>query len=216
VVDGVTNEADHGILATRRPADDTEAVLLNRPTAFLGAVPVIGLAFLLDAPAQRWAARVQTHVADMFVGLLNPIGSGVTLLVLCMTLAILCRARGHGRACAAGWWSALAFVVAGLAEYALKYLVGRPRPAVGVAFEFDSFPSGHATSVFAVAAVLGAFYPRLRWPLYAVAAAIALGRVYLARHYLSDIVAGALIGLVVASLLLRHRSAISARTAHAA
>ena len=45
-----------------------------------------------------------------------------------------------------------------------------------------------------------------------VAGAIAVGRVYLARHYLSDIVAGALIGLVVASLLLRHRHAIAART----
>lgn len=188
---------------------------MNRPTAFFGAVPVVGLAFLLDAPAQRWAAHVQTQVADILVGVLNPIGSGVTLLVVCMALAILCGARGRGRACAAGWLSALAFVAAGLAEYTLKHVVGRPRPAVGTtlaAVEFDSFPSGHATSVFAVATVLGAFYPRLRWPLYAVAGAIALGRVYLSRHYLSDIVAGALIGLVVASLLLRHPRAIAART----
>jgi undecaprenyl-diphosphatase len=191
---------------------------VNRPTAFLGAVPLVALAFLLDAPAQRWAAHVQTHVADILVGVLNPVGSGVTLLIVSMTLAILCGARGHGRACAAGWLSVLAFMAAGLAEYALKHVVGRPRPAVGTtlaAVEFDSFPSGHATSVFAVAAVLGAFYPRLRWPLYAVAGAIALGRVYLSRHYLSDIVAGALIGLLVASLLLRHPRAIAARAVRA-
>jgi membrane-associated phospholipid phosphatase len=193
-------------------------VLANRPTAFLGAVPLVGLAFLLDAPAQRWAAQAQTDVADILVGVLNPIGSGVTLLIVSMTLAIACGARGHGRACAAGWLSVLAFTLAGLAEYALKHVVGRPRPGAGhtlAAIELDSFPSGHATSVFAVAAVLGTFYPRLRWPLYVVAGATALGRVYLSRHYLSDIVAGALIGLLVASLLLRHPRAIAARAVRA-
>lgn len=104
-------------------------------------------------------------------------------------------------------------MAAGLVEYTLKYLVGRPRPAAAgpfVAPELDSFRSGHATSVFAVATVLGSFYPRLRWPLYVLAAAIALGRVYLARHYLSDILAGALVGLLIASLVLHHRNSATA------
>jgi undecaprenyl-diphosphatase len=191
----------------------------NRSAAFFGAVPVLALAFVLDAPAQRWAGQLHNAAGDFLVGLLNPIGSGITLLVVCAMLALLCRACGHARACAAGWVSALAFTAAGLTEYALKHAVGRPRPVVGATLgvlEFDSFPSGHATSVFAVAAVLGAFYPRLRWPLFGVAAAVALGRVYLARHYFSDIVAGAVIGLVVASLLLRHPKAIAARAVHPA
>ena len=186
---------------------------LIRPPTVFGAAPLVGLAFLLDASVQRWAAQVQNTIADTVVGVLNPIGSGVTLLIVCIGLAILCRTLGCERACAAAWLSALAFVVAGITEYALKRLVGRPRPTAGVTpavLELDSFPSGHATSVFAVATVLAGFYPRLRWPLYMLAAAIAIGRVYLARHYLSDIVAGALIGLVVASLLLHHRHAISA------
>jgi membrane-associated phospholipid phosphatase len=54
----------------------------------------------------------------------------------------------------------------GLVEYVLlKDLVRRQRPAAGEVLlgpELDSFPSGHATSVFAAATALGAFYPRVR------------------------------------------------------
>jgi undecaprenyl-diphosphatase len=100
-------------------------------------------------------------------------------------------------------------MAAGAVEYTLKYVVGRPRPAAAetsLSLELDSFPSGHATSVFAVATALASSYPALRWPLYGLAAAIALGRVYLARHYLSDVIAGAFIGFAIASLLVRHRA----------
>ena len=103
----------------------------------------------------------------------------------------------------------------GHAEFAVKHLVGRPRPSaralsaplLGPSFvpDVDSFPSGHATSVFAVATVFAAYYPRLRWPLYGLAAAVALGRVYLERHYVSDILAGATIGTIVATYFLTHR-----------
>jgi undecaprenyl-diphosphatase len=111
---------------------------------------------------------------------------------------------------------ALAFTVAGLIEFTIKHLVGRPRPDTATVLatlgshvmENDSFPSGHATSVFAVATVFAAFYPRFRWPLYALAAAVAVGRVYLERHYVSDILAGAVIGMAIASILLRHRQAV--------
>ena len=60
----------------------------------------------------------------------------------------------------------------------------------------------------AVATIFAAYYPRLRLVLYALAAAISLGRVYLERHYVSDIVAGAAVGVVVAVLLYRHRQAL--------
>jgi undecaprenyl-diphosphatase len=117
--------------------------------------------------------------------------------------------------------AALAFMSAGLVEFTLKVLVGRPRPDMGLAAAgimgpswapgIDSFPSGHATSVFAVATVFAAYYPRLRWPLYSLAAAIAIGRVYLERHYLSDIVAGAALGIAFAVYLYRNRQRLRRR-----
>lgn len=61
-----------------------------------------------------------------------------------------------------------------------------------------SFPSGHTITAFAVAVSLAAFYPDLGIGLLFCAASIALSRILLGMHFLSDVVAGALIGSGVA------------------
>ncbi|MGZ4269820.1 MAG: phosphatase PAP2 family protein [Solirubrobacteraceae bacterium] len=60
-----------------------------------------------------------------------------------------------------------------------------------------SFPSAHASSSFAAARAYSGLLPAR--PLYAVAAAMALSRVYLGVHYPSDIAAGALLGTLTGS-----------------
>jgi len=64
-----------------------------------------------------------------------------------------------------------------------------------------SFPSGHATVSFACAAVLALAVPRLRVPLYALAALIAFSRVYVGVHYPFDVLGGALLGVGIAIAL---------------
>lgn len=63
--------------------------------------------------------------------------------------------------------------------------------------ESASFPSGHATTAFAAAALVGAFHPRFRIPLYGVATLVALSRVYLGVHFWLDVVAGSALGIVI-------------------
>ena len=57
-----------------------------------------------------------------------------------------------------------------------------------------SFPSGHTITAFAIAIALGAFYPMLRVELLFCAASIAASRILLGMHFLSDVIAGGLLG----------------------
>lgn len=191
--------------------------------AAFGVVVLVAVtAVLFDSPVTSLTPQWKCSLIDNLVAVLNPIGSGLTLLIFCVLLGATCRALPLSPLGTASWLGALAFTCAGLVEFAVKHIVSRPRPATAlqsltvlgpsVVPEIDSFPSGHATSVFAVATVFGAFYPRLRWPLYAVAAAVAVGRVYLDRHYLSDILAGAAIGIAIALSLLHYHQTLWSRT----
>ena len=88
----------------------------------------------------------------------------------------------------------------------LKKATGRRRPS---AFEPHfwatllppdqfSFPSGHTITGFAVALSLIEFYPGLAAGLLFCALSIALSRILLGMHFLSDVVAGAAIGAALA------------------
>jgi membrane-associated phospholipid phosphatase len=179
---------------------------------------VVLAALVVDPRLHAWAPHWKNPVVDAVVGLINPIGAGVTLLIACVVLAVMGRGLDYARLHDTAWLAALTFSCAGITELAIKHLVSRPRPDAGLASlavlgpgytsDVDSFPSGHATSVFAVATIFASAYPRVTVPAYALAAAVALGRVYLERHYLSDIAAGAMIGVVVAVRLLRYRHAL--------
>ena len=106
----------------------------------------------------------------------------------------------------------LAIAVPGLVVTIVKRIVGRARPLVAGddvflykfflwRVEYASFPSGHATTAFAVAVAFGVLWPRLRPLLWTYAIVIALSRVIVTAHHPSDVVAGAIAGAVGALLV---------------
>ena len=90
----------------------------------------------------------------------------------------------------------------------LKFIIGRGRPFVGgkanpfnfVPFQgteaYFSLPSAHAVTAFALAFAVSALWPRLRVVMFIYAALILLTRLLLLAHHPSDVVAGALVGMV--------------------
>jgi undecaprenyl-diphosphatase len=140
------------------------------------------------------------------------------LLVLVAMLAP--RARGHGRAVLVAFETRVAFVFLAvllpvLAGEVIKGIVGRGRPFVGgVANPFNyslfawsetyaSFPSGHAVASAALAFAVSAVWPRARPVMVVYVIAICLSRLVLLAHHPSDVVAGALVG-VVGAMFVRY------------
>jgi len=60
-----------------------------------------------------------------------------------------------------------------------------------------SFPSGHSTTAFAVAVSLGSFYPEISPVLLVLAANVALSRVVVGMHFLSDVLVGSAMGALL-------------------
>ncbi len=105
------------------------------------------------------------------------------------------------------------FVLASLLVRIPKMVLGRARPDSGEdvsPFRFDgpfegtSMPSGHTTAVFAVASVIANQYadrPVVPILSYGIATAAGISRLYDGRHWLSDVVAGAAMGIAVGNMV---------------
>ena len=100
--------------------------------------------------------------------------------------------------------------VAGIVTNLIKILIGRARPNPflhegiygfhpwHLDADLRGFPSGHATTVFALAFALTMIQPRWRYPAFAFAIVIAATRVVINAHFLSDIVGGMVVALLTA------------------
>lgn len=105
----------------------------------------------------------------------------------------------------------VAYISSGLFAQLLKHLFDQPRPnlyfkQLDVSYHViknvtlyasNSFPSGHTTSAFAIATAVALLCKQRSIGLGALllAALVAYSRIYLAQHFLSDVVAGAFIGI---------------------
>jgi undecaprenyl-diphosphatase len=103
----------------------------------------------------------------------------------------------------------------GLFVNVVKHIFGRARPLVGGSLDpylfspfswpaaYAGLPSGHAATVFSVLVAFGTLWPRGRTLLWIYALLIAASRVAVTAHYPSDVLAGALVGVVGALLVRR-------------
>lgn len=118
-------------------------------------------------------------------------------VVMAATILSVWWGRRRREMVAAGAGVALALAVTDV----LKRVIHRPRPVDVVPGLFvahrvwnPSFPSGHATAAFALAALLSIGWPRWRGLWWTLAVGVAGSRIYLGLHYPSDCLAGALVG----------------------
>ncbi len=174
----IENLASSGLSAVKLPLSPA---LLARDEAWSQRLAMWG-----QAGWRRWLAWLLARTGD----------SVAWLLVIAVTWT-----RWRELSVALLWTVALTAVLVYLAKYYFK----RERPSDphrGLGADKFSFPSGHAARVTAVAITLSFLFPLWTVAFLLWGTAVALSRVALARHFFSDIIGGAVVGLVV-SLLLR-------------
>jgi membrane-associated phospholipid phosphatase len=174
----------------------------------------------IDAAAYRAVAHVPVWLNRAFNGFTDFGRSGWTLVPLGVlylaTVALASTQMGRfAYAVLASVTVRLGFLfvaigLPGLVVTVVKRLIGRVRPSdLGpYAYEplswraaYASLPSGHTTTAFATLFAVSTLFPRLRVPLWAFAVLIAISRVVVSSHFVSDTIAGAACGAFGAILV---------------
>jgi undecaprenyl-diphosphatase len=207
----------------RAPARAVTSVTALRRFAgvvILAIVAVAATMMFVDAAAMEWQKRLQPSIVQLFEEITDYGRSGWLLVpIAALMLAISAISSPTlGRISNLVLTSLsvrlgylfLAIALPGLVVTIGKRLIGRVRPSDLGPFAYEplswrasyaSLPSGHATSVFAALVAIGILWPRTRPILWLYALVIALSRIIVSAHYPSDVLAGALCGVLGAVLV---------------
>lgn len=181
----------------------------------LAWVAALGVALLLDGPVARAVApwRGAVKHATLAEEIKEGGHAGVTVVAILLLVAL------HSHGWRAATLLAGSAALAGAMRAVIALAAGRIRPAVEIDpftfFHFDlglngllharnlSFPSGHATLAFVMALALSHVLGRGQWLFFGGAALVGAERVAESAHYLSDVVAAALLATLAFKLALR-------------
>lgn len=166
---------------------------------------------LVDEPLQRAAQRMRSRTTDDLAAVVRRTGQPEVYVTVPVVLIGAGLAADEPALTRAGARAAASVALAAAVELTLKVVIGRARPDSGLGSRhYDSFsitarsmPSGHSALSFALATSLAGEVrsPAARAALYTLAGATAWSRVNDDRHWVSDILAGSLIGFTAARLV---------------
>ena len=173
-------------------------------------VAVLGAVMLADDRIRDEVQRHPDNAAARVAKAIEPFGAEYSF-------GVLAGFYGAGRlfhdpraAAVAEDGLASSLIAAGIVTPALKVLTGRRRPSQSSsAYDFldggSSFPSGHTTQAFAVAAVVAEHYDSA-WTdvlAYGIASLVGYSRMVNNAHFATDVIAGAVIGVAVGKAVVR-------------
>lgn len=194
------------VRATRLRVRRSDAIIL------VCAAIVVALVWrFADAPITAWAERVQSANVQDAIRMANRFGGGMNPAMVVLFFLIAGVAYRHHRWIAYAVAMAFAGAAAGIAVQIVKFAAGRTRPELWLGpfhharAAATSFPSGHTVGAFALAGVLMLASPSrtMRIAAFLLALSVAVSRVMAFRHWTSDVLASAAIGMIIASVMVR-------------
>jgi len=190
-----------------------------RDKLFIVGIP-LGIAFLMSQDGRLHAvvASLQHPAWHLFMQGVTLSGNFFLLLLICGLFWMFGNREKNGRLRQIGERGVMTLVLSRIVVEMLKAAVGRGRPRatetadpllfIGPTMQadFHGFPSGHATATFVVATLAAATFPQLRRSFMLWAGMVALSRLALNEHFVSDVAVGGLLGYGAARLCLRYES----------
>lgn len=190
----------------------TPAPLAKQIQWWHGAVVLSGLSalMLLDEPAQQFAQDNRSGRSNSVAGTFRHFGQPEVYVPVTLGLLGTGVIGGNAEITRSGARLATTLALVGAAAGIGKLALGRPRPSESVDADRyipfsgqEAMPSGHTAVAFAMATSLGDDIDRTwaRVGLYTVATGVAWSRMNDNRHWMSDVAAGAVLGVVSAKVV---------------
>lgn len=180
-------------------------------TLLIAAV-VLVLAFWLDPVARTWIVEHPNRQFRNVMQQVSRYGDWWTHVLLGILLLLLAWWRKNKKWTRVFVAMLVACALAGAAARVIKVTTGRARPSVktelmwtgpALSAKYHAFPSGHTASSTAFFAVLLFVSWRIGVGCLVLPILIAFSRMYVAAHYLSDVVFAAMLGLICALVVAK-------------
>jgi membrane-associated phospholipid phosphatase len=203
------------LLAPEAVAQTETLVSFQAPPAIRwwhGAIIVGGLSalMLLDEPTERLVQANRSGTLDGLAKTVRRFGQPEVYGTITLGLVAAGLVSQDDEVTRAGGRLAATLALAGASSSLAKFAFGRPRPSESTDADVfapfsgeDAMPSGHSTVAFALATALADDIHKT-WAsvgLYTLATGVAWSRLNDDRHWLSDVAAGAVVGITSAKLV---------------
>ena len=178
--------------------------------AILLALTVIG--FWLDPAVQHWVGQHQNKYGLAVMRNVSRFGDWLEHVVVGLLLLGAAWMRGNKKWTRVFLAMLIACALAGLAARVVKVAAGRARPSVKTTAiwngprwseKYHAFPSGHVAASMGFFAVLLFVNWRIGLACLPIPLLVAVSRMYVAAHYLSDVLFAALLGAICAAVVSR-------------